>query len=159
LVKGQSRQSPPSAAQQAAVRASITGGDLMSQYNAYKQGGNMFSKRNLNKGLKVGLKGLKQANKVGKLMGYDSLQDMAIEGIVQNTVGRVDPTGMATAAITNELQKQADKQIEKHGGGFVKIGSGYAFGGSVNSGRVIRNFEMEDLLKLIIQLLNKILFN
>jgi hypothetical protein len=41
------------------------------------------------------------------------------------------------------LKKQADKQIEKHGGrygkGFVKIGSGYAYGGSVNSGRVIRN--------------------
>ena len=46
----------------------VEGGDLTAQYNAYKQGGNMFSKRNLNKGLKVGLKGLKQANNIGKAL-------------------------------------------------------------------------------------------
>ena len=118
----------------------VEGGDLLSEYENYKQGNGIFSKRNMRKGLKVGLKGLKQANKISHSLGYDSLQDMAIDGVLQNTVGKVDPTGLATQTISNELKKQADKQIEKHGGG-VRYASGFQkIGGSVpNHGNLIRN--------------------
>ena len=112
----------------------VEGGNLLSEYQNYKQGSGIFSKRNMRKGLKTGLKGLKQANKISNALGYDDIDDMLIEGVVNNTVGKIDPTGLASKAITKELQKQSDKQIERHGGSFQKIG-----GALPNDGYLIRN--------------------
>ena len=57
-----------------------------------------------------------------------------IEGAVNNSIGKIDPTGLASKAISNQLQKQAHKEIEKQGGSFLKVG-----GSIPNDGALIRN--------------------
>jgi hypothetical protein len=107
----------------------LAGGSLSEAYTQYlaeQEGAGFkkaFSKKNLNMASKIGAKALKQGNALSNAMGYDDLDDMLIEGVVSNTIGRVDPTGgVATSLLEKELQKQSDKQIEKRGGSFVKIG-------------------------------------
>ena len=84
------------------------------------------------KGLKYGKQGLKIGNKISNALGYDDLDNMLIDGAVNYTVGRIDPTlGDITA---KALNKVADKQL---GGSFRKMGEGVnpylpsTYGGSV----------------------------
>ena len=111
----------------------FVGGSLAEEYQAYKlnQGSGMFNKKNLRKGLKTGVKGLKVGNQISKSLGYDSLTDMAIDGVVDNTLGRVDPTGgIASDLLKKQLQRETDKQMDKHGGSFVKQGGSFRKQGS-----------------------------
>jgi hypothetical protein len=63
-------------------------------------------------------------------LGSDNLQDMAIEVVVGETLGRVDPTRVAT----NALRKEANKQIKKRNGSFYKMGGSFKkMGGGVKS--------------------------
>ena len=77
-------------------------------------GGNIFNKKLGRKILKNGSKALKVGNKISNVMGYDDLDDMAIDFVTKQTLGRIDPT-LGTIA-SNQLNKLVDKQIEKHGG-------------------------------------------
>jgi predicted peroxiredoxin len=75
----------------------------------------------MRKGLKYGKKGLKVGNKISNALGYDDLDDMAIDFATQQTIGRIDPTLGNMAA--KQLNRLADKQI---GNGFRN------YGGAVN---------------------------
>lgn len=70
--------------------------------------------KNLRKGLKVGAKALKVGNKISNAMGYDDLQDMGIDIVANETIGRIDPTLGRIAG--NAMKKVADKKIDKYAG-------------------------------------------
>ena len=85
---------------------------------AVNQGLNQMSQGagfNFKKGLKMGAKALKVGNKISNAMGYDNLQDMAIDAVADQTIGRIDPTLGRMAG--NALSKVADKQIDRYSGG------------------------------------------
>lgn len=71
------------------------------------------------KGLKYGKQGLKVGNKISNAMGYDDLDNMAIDFATKQTLGRIDPTLGDIAA--KQLNKLADKELER-GGGFRTYG-------------------------------------
>ena len=70
---------------------------------------------NLKKGLKMGAKALKVGNHVSNAMGYDNLQDLAIDTVANETLGRIDPTLGRVAG--NAMKRVANKQINKYSGG------------------------------------------
>lgn len=70
--------------------------------------------KNLRKGLKVGSKALKVGNKISNAMGYDDLQDMGIDIVANETIGRIDPTLGRMAG--NAMKKVADKKINQYAG-------------------------------------------
>jgi hypothetical protein len=77
-------------------------------------GGALIPKKFGRKALNISSKALKVGNKVSNSLGYDDLDDMAIDFATKQTIGRIDPTlGQITS---NQLNRLADKQIEKHGG-------------------------------------------
>ena len=71
----------------------------------------------LKKVLKYGSKALKVGNKISNMMGYDDLDNMAIDMVTNQTLGRIDPSLGRIAS--NALQKVADKQIDKYSGGAI----------------------------------------
>jgi hypothetical protein len=81
---------------------------------------------NLKKGLKMGAKALKIGNKISNAMGYDDLDNMAIDLATNQTLGRIDPTLGRIAS--NQLQKVADKQIDKYAGSGFKLKKGLKYG-------------------------------
>jgi hypothetical protein len=71
------------------------------------------------KGMKIAKQGVKVANKVSNALGYDDVDNMIIDNVVGQTVGRIDPTlGNITA---KALNRAADKHL---GGSFRKMGEG-----------------------------------
>ena len=80
-------------------------------------GEGVFNKKLGRKILKTGSKALKVGNKISNELGYDDLDDMAIDFATQQTLGRVDPTLARIAS--NQLNKMADKEIKKQSGGNV----------------------------------------
>lgn len=96
----------------------VEGGSLAQEYEEYKQGNGLFSKKNLKRGLKKGMKGLKTANKISESLGYDSVQGMVID----NTLRKVDPTG---GIASNLLENEIDRQVDKRGGSFRKSGGSF----------------------------------
>ena len=72
---------------------------------------------NLKKGLKMGAKALKVGNHVSNAMGYDNLQDLAIDTVANETLGRIDPTLGRVAG--NAMKKVANKKIDKYSGGSI----------------------------------------
>ena len=82
------------------------------------------------KALKIGSKALKVGNKISNAMGYDDLDDMAIDFATQQTLGRIDPTLGRIAA--NQLNKVADKQMEKYSGSGINPYMPQLQGGSKN---------------------------
>lgn len=80
-------------------------------------GGNVFNKNLGRKILKAGAKALKVGNKISNAMGYDDLQDMGIDIVANETLGRIDPTLGRMAG--NAMKKVADKQIDKYAGGAI----------------------------------------
>ena len=96
---------------------------------AVNQGLNQMSQGagfNFKKGLKMGAKALKVGNKISNAMGYDDLQDMAIDTVANQTVGRIDPTLGRMAG--NALSKVADKQIDKYAGSGFNFKKGLKMG-------------------------------
>jgi predicted peroxiredoxin len=74
------------------------------------------------KGLKYGKKGLKVGNTISNALGYDDLDNMAIDFAAQQTLGRIDPTLGNMAA--KQLNRLADKEL----------GSGFrTYGGSIDN--------------------------
>jgi hypothetical protein len=108
---------------------------------AKKQGDRQLDKQlggkvNWRKVGKVAAKVGKTANHISKAATGDSLSDMAISMALENTLGRVDPTGgLATDMIANQAQKAANKEIDKQGGSFVKQGMGVAAIGVAHTGK------------------------
>ena len=103
-----------------------SGMSLADAYAEYKTGQGIGFK----KVMRTGAKALKVGNKISNALGYDDLQDMAIEGDVGETLGRLDPS-LANVA-TNALQKEAGKQMKKNGGSFRKMGGSFRkMGGSI----------------------------
>jgi hypothetical protein len=89
---------------------------------------------------KVALKVGKVANNISKAATGDSLSDMAISYGLENTLGRIDPTGgLATDMIANQAQKAANKEIDKRGGSFVKQGQGVGVTGSSKGMPLVRS--------------------
>ena len=80
-------------------------------------GSGMFNKKLGRKVLKTGAKVLKVGNKISNSMGYDDLDDMAIDFATQQTLGRIDPTLGNLAS--HQLNRLADKQIDKYSGGNI----------------------------------------
>lgn len=83
----------------------------------------------------------KVANNISKAATGESLSDMAISYGLENTIGRVDPTGgLATDMISNQLQKEANKQIDKQGGSFYsKRGGDIGVGNSGHAQAIVRS--------------------
>jgi ribosomal protein S3AE len=71
----------------------------------------------LKKVLKYGSKALKVGNKISNALGYDDLDNMAIDLVTNQTLGRIDPSLGRIAS--NALQKVADKQLDKYSGGAI----------------------------------------
>ena len=114
-------------------------------------GGSMFNKKLGRNILKQGSKALKVGNKISNAMGYDDLDDMAIDFATQQTLGRIDPTLGNIAS--KQLNRLADKQIEKHGGNMNPYMPKQLQGGSLSSlstGRM-RNYEVYDNLSNHVQ--------
>jgi hypothetical protein len=89
---------------------------------------------------KVAMKVGKVANHISKAATGDSLSDMAISYGLENSIGRLDPTGgVATSMITNQVQKAANKEIDKRGGSFVKQGQGVGVSGSSKAMPLVRS--------------------
>jgi hypothetical protein len=89
---------------------------------------------------KVAAKVGKVANNVSKAATGESLSDMAISYGLENTLGRVDPTGgLATDMIANQAQKAANKEIDKRGGSFIKQGSSVGVSSKGSAGPIIRS--------------------
>lgn len=91
---------------------------------AKKQGNKMVDKQlsggklNWKKVGKTALKVGKVANNISKQVTGDSLTDLAIDYGLENTIGRVDPTGgLATDAISNQVKKKANQELDKRGSG------------------------------------------
>lgn len=78
------------------------------------EGGKINWKKVGKTALKVG----KFANNASKQLTGDSLTDLAIDYGLENTIGRVDPTGgLATDMIGEQMKKQANKELDKRGSG------------------------------------------
>jgi hypothetical protein len=89
---------------------------------------------------KVAMKVGKVANNISKAATGDSLSDMAISYGLENTLGRIVPTGgLATDMIANQAQKAANKEIDKRGGSFVKQGQGVGVSGSSKAMPLVRS--------------------
>jgi hypothetical protein len=89
--------------------------------------------------MRTGAKALKVGNKISNALGYDDLQDMAIEGLVGETLGIVDLT-LGNIA-THALQKEVGRQISKRGGSFRKMGGSFRkMGGSI----AVERYEHDD---------------
>jgi hypothetical protein len=95
---------------------------------------------------KVAMKVGKVANNISKAATGDSLSDMAISYGLENTLGRIDPTGgLATDMIANQAQRAANKEIDKHGGSFVKQGQGVGVSGSSKAMPLVRSKYQDSL--------------
>lgn len=95
------------------------------------EGGKVNWKRVGKTALKVG----KFANNASKQLTGDSLTDLAIDYGLENTIGRVDPTGgIATDMISNQVKKKANSELDKRGSGvnpyMPKQGGSFRSGGS-----------------------------
>jgi hypothetical protein len=78
------------------------------------EGGKINWKKVGKTALKVG----KFANNASKQLTGDSLTDLAIDYGLENTIGRVDPTGgLATDMISNQVKKKANSELDKRGSG------------------------------------------
>eukprot|EP00604_Paraphysomonas_vestita_P000663 CAMPEP_0174824812 /NCGR_PEP_ID=MMETSP1107-20130205/38330_1 /TAXON_ID=36770 /ORGANISM="Paraphysomonas vestita, Strain GFlagA" /LENGTH=144 /DNA_ID=CAMNT_0016054153 /DNA_START=155 /DNA_END=589 /DNA_ORIENTATION=- len=92
------------------------------------------------KGLKFGSKALKVGNKVSNSLGYDDLDDMAIDFATKQTIGRIDPTLGQLAS--NQLNRLADRQLEKHGGSVNPyLPTQLRKGGSIKSRRNVKTYD------------------
>ena len=114
-------------------------------------GGSMFNKKLGRNILKNSSKALKIGNKISNAMGYDDLDNMAIDFATQQTLGRIDPTLGNMAS--KQLNRLADKQIEKHGGNINPYLPKQLQGGSLSSlssGRT-HNYEVYDNLSNEVQ--------
>jgi hypothetical protein len=95
---------------------------------------------------KVAMKVGKVANNISKAATGDSLSDMAISYGLENSIGRIDPTGgLATDMIANQAQRAANKEIDKRGGSFVKQGQGVGVSGSSKSMPLVRSKYQDSL--------------
>lgn len=92
-------------------------------------GSGIFNKNLGRKILKNGSKALKIGNKISNAMGYDDLDDMAIDYATTQTLGRIDPT-LANIA-SKQLNKLADKQMDKYSGGSMNPYMPRMHGGSM----------------------------
>jgi hypothetical protein len=107
------------------------------------EGGKINWKRVGKTALKVG----KFANNASKQLTGDSLTDLAIDYGLENTIGRVDPTGgLATDMISNQLKKKANEELDKRGSGvnpyMPKKGGSFRSGGSFRtSGKGVRVYD------------------
>lgn len=82
--------------------------------------GGKLNKKLGRKILKTGVKALKTGNVISNAMGYEDLDDMAIDWATKQTLGRIDPTGgVLTELAENKLNKLADKEMNKMSGGSV----------------------------------------
>lgn len=112
-------------------------------------GGSIFNKQLGRKLLKTGAKALKVGNKISNAMGYDDLQDMAIDTVTNQTIGRIDPTLGRMAS--NALQKVADKQIDKYAGGSLRArrtGGNMGLEGNLLESKVRRTYP-KDLSNIV----------
>jgi hypothetical protein len=103
------------------------------------EGGKVNWKRVGKTALKVG----KFANNASKQLTGDSLTDLAIDYGLENTIGRVDPTGgIATDMISNQVKKKANSELDKRGSGvnpyMPKKGGSFRTGGSFKTGGSFR---------------------
>jgi transcriptional regulator NrdR family protein len=89
--------------------------------------------------LKGAKKGLKIGNKISNALGYDDLDNMAIDFATTQTLGRIDPTLGNIAS--KQLNRLADKEM-KRGGSFRKIGGSFGkIGGGVVPERNLRIYD------------------
>jgi hypothetical protein len=94
---------------------------------------------------KTALKVGKMANKVTKDVTGQSLTDIGIS-MAMEPLSRVDPTaGVLSGYAEAQLQKEANKQLDKHGGSFVKQGQGVGVSGSSKSMPLVRSKYQDSL--------------
>jgi ribosomal protein L18 len=109
-------------------QVSGSGLTLAEAYAMHKQGGSI----GLGKVLKGAKKGLKIGNKISNALGYDDLDNMAIDMATQQTLGRIDPTLGNIAA--KQLNRVVDKEMQ--GGSFRKVGGSFGkIGGALEGYR------------------------
>ncbi len=105
-----------------------SGMSLTEAYQQHKYGKGFLgiNKKNIGKTLKSGVN---IANKGANYMGYDNIEDMAIDGVTNETIGRIDPNLGHMAS--NALKKVAKKKLggsfrsrTTSGGSFKSIGGG-----------------------------------
>jgi hypothetical protein len=88
---------------------------------------------------KTALKVGKLANKVTKDVTGQSLTDIGIS-MAMEPVSHLDPSGGILSDYAEaKLQKEANKQLDKHGGSFVKQGQGVGVSGSSKSMPLVRS--------------------
>jgi len=93
------------------------------------------------KALKAGTKALKVGNKVANTLGYDDLDNMAIDFATKQTIGRIDPTLGDIAA--KKLNRLADNQLE--GGSVNPYLPNQLRGGSLRN-RVVAHDDLSDVV-------------
>jgi hypothetical protein len=88
---------------------------------------------------KTALKVGKMANKVTKDVTGQSLTDIGIS-MAMEPVSHLDPSGGILSDYAEaKLQKEANKQLDKHGGSFVKQGQGVGVSGSSKGMPLVRS--------------------
>jgi hypothetical protein len=94
---------------------------------------------------KTALKAGKMANKVSRDLTGQSLTDIGIS-MAMEPLSRVDPSGGILSDYAEaKLQKEANKQLDKHGGSFVKQGQGVGVSGSSKSMPLVRSKYQDSL--------------
>jgi hypothetical protein len=94
---------------------------------------------------KTALKVGKMANKVTKDVTGQSLTDIGIS-MAMEPVSRLDPSGGILSDYAEaKLQKEANKQLDKHGGSFVKQGQGVGVSGASKAIPLVRSKYQDSL--------------
>lgn len=107
----------PTAEEIAAKRATWVAYKKARNAPAVVEGGKVNWKKAGKTALKVG----KLANNLTKKATGQSLSDLAIEYAVENSIQRIDPSGgIASEMLEAQLQKAANKKIDKRGGQFLE---------------------------------------